>query len=85
MQKSLYIRIPLIISFILIYGVNSVRLISRKENIKEPTLKQNKKHQQVFLHAITFDLSQEESAEVFTSFALISHLSTIILSKIGVL
>ena len=85
MQKSLCIRIPLISSFILIYGVNGRRLIFRKEKIEEQLAKKGKKHQHVFLLAITFDRSQEGCAEVFTIFCLLSYLSTILISKLGAL
>jgi len=53
-----------------------VRLICRKGKNGEQLAKQDKKHQHGFLGAITFDQSQEGCAEVFTSFALISYLST---------
>ena len=67
------------------YGVNGVRLISRKEKIENQLAKKGKKHRHVFLELITFDQSQEGCAEVFTTFQLISYLSTILISKIGVL
>ena len=85
MQMSLHIRVPLISSFILIYGVNCVRFIFRKEKLEKLLAKKGKKHQHVFLLAITFDRSQEGCAEVFTIFCLLSHLSTILISKIGAL
>ena len=85
MQKSLYIRIPVKSSFILIYGVKCLRLIFRKEKVEECLAKRGKKHQLVFLLAITFDRSQEGCAEVFTIFCLLSHLSIILISKIGAL
>ena len=62
-----------------------MRLICRKGKNGEQLAKQGKKHRHVFLGAITFDQSQEGCAEVFTSFQLISYLSTIMISKIGVL
>ena len=62
-----------------------MRLISCKEKIENQLAKKGKKHRHVFLGLITFDQSQEGCAEVFTSFQLISYLSTLLISKIGVL
>ena len=62
-----------------------MRLISCKEKIENQLAKKGKKHRHVFLGLITFDQSQEGCAEVFISFQLTSYLSTIMISKIGVL
>ena len=85
MDKSLHIRIPLLSSFILILGVNSVRLISRKGKIENQLAKKGTKHKHFFLGLITFDQSQEGCTEVFIISCIISYLSTTLISKIGAL